>query len=109
MWASLIFFLSHQSTLPSPDVFQLDFLFKKTAHMVVYAVLYLLLWRATWLIIHPGHTKIQWTAPLILTFVYAMADELHQSLVPGRSPTIRDLGYDSLGMIVAMLWWYRYI
>lgn len=77
--------------------------------MFVYAVLYILLWRGTWLLVTPKQQQIQWALPFLVACLYAITDEFHQSLVPGRSPTIRDLGFDVLGISTAFLWWYRYI
>lgn len=105
LWMALIFALSSQSVLPGPNVIWMDFVFKKSAHMFVYAVLYVLMFRATsW-----GKPKKEWVLPLILTIAYAMSDEIHQSLVPGRTATLRDIGYDGLGATVALLRMYRFI
>lgn len=109
VWALFIFTLSAQSTLPSPDNWQLDFIFKKFSHMFVYFVLYLLLWRGTQIIIGAKNRKTLLIAPFIIACLYAITDETHQYFVPGRQPTIRDLGFDVLGITTAFLWWYRYI
>ena len=37
-----------------------------------------------------------------MALAYALADELHQSLVPGRDGEVLDIGYDVVGMVVAM-------
>lgn len=116
LWAALIYFLSDQSTLQGFESSVLDFIFKKMAHVTVYAVLFLLIHRAFLLTFPTGFSKnkqvskhFHWLAPLIFCFIYALTDELHQSLVPGRSPTIRDIGFDMLGVTVAILGKYRYI
>lgn len=36
---------------------------------------------------------------LFFTIVYAMSDEYHQSTVPGRGPSLRDVGIDTLGSL----------
>ena len=82
----------------------MDFLFKKLAHMFVYAVLYYLLFWAY----QKTHAQEKITAkhylwPLIMALLYAVTDELHQSTVSGRHATLRDIGYDSLGMLSVLL------
>jgi len=101
LWGGLIFFFSSQSALPGPNTVFWDFVFKKTAHMTVYAVLYWLLFRA--INVHrKGKTKFYWI-PFIICFLYSLSDEIHQSLTPGRTPTLRDVGFDTLGMMIASL------
>lgn len=43
-----------------------------------------------------------WLAVLALTVLYGAADEFHQSFVPGRVPSLVDLGYDSLGAVIGL-------
>jgi VanZ family protein len=38
-----------------------------------------------------------------LAFLYAISDELHQSFVPGRTPSIGDVLIDGCGIILAVL------
>ncbi len=105
LWMGLIFFFSSQSSLPGPQEFWLDFLLHKIAHIIVYAVLYILMYRA----INVKHISRNWWLPLLFSLIYAMSDEFHQSFVPGRVSNWRDLGYDGLGMSVVMLRIYRFI
>lgn len=106
-WALLIFFLSHQQMLPSLDLSIADFLLKKTAHMAVYAILYILLIK--------GFQKLGfqfreiWFKALIICLIYAITDEVHQSFIPGRTGAIRDVGYDMLGASLVALRKFRYI
>ena len=37
-----------------------------------------------------------------MALAYALADELHQSLVPGRGGEMVDIGYDVVGMVAAL-------
>ena len=115
-WALFIYLLSDQGVIPSFSEVWHDFIFKKSAHMFVYAVLYFLFHRAVALTL----TKNSAEAPsnlssrvfifaLILTFLYASSDELHQMFVPGRYGTIRDVGYDMLGAGIVLLRQYQYI
>jgi hypothetical protein len=104
LWAALIFILSDQTRLPGFNISLLDFLFKKMAHMFVYAVLYYLIFRA-YQITHPKEslTRKHYLWPLFLTLFYAISDELHQSVVSGRYASTRDLAYDFLGMMSVLL------
>lgn len=107
-WAATIFLLSAQSTLPGLSVSAADFVFKKSAHIFVYAVLYFLLWRAMIKTTAPTNTR-RWLLPLAMTLIYASIDEFHQIFVPGRFGTLRDVGYDMLGASIVFLRQYRYI
>ncbi len=106
-WALLIFFLSHQQMLPSLSLSIFDFLLKKTSHMGVYAILYILL--------IAGFKKIGyqfkqiWFKTLIICLIYAITDELHQAFIPGRTGTIRDVGYDVLGASLVVMKKFNYI
>lgn len=113
LWAVVIFLLSSQSVLPSLDVSSYDFIFKKCAHMFVYGVLFLLLQRGALITIKPTTITrtphLLWMVPLFFTIMYAMTDEIHQTFVPGRYGTLRDIGYDLTGAFLAFLKRYQYI
>jgi VanZ family protein len=109
LWATMIFLLSSQSVLPGFEESPHDFIFKKTAHIVVYLVLYLLLKRATDITIKNKSSKKHLFIPILICLIYAVSDEFHQSLVPGRYATLRDIGYDMLGVGTAFLRKYDFI
>ncbi len=95
LWMILIFCLSSIPDLPSNKVYNLDFLIKKTAHVMEYTVLFLLWFRAL------GHKN-----PLLafcVSLAYAFTDEIHQLFVPGRTGRLRDVGIDTIGMIISSL------
>jgi VanZ family protein len=104
LWAAVIFFFSNQETLPGFEVSILDFLFKKSAHMFVYAVLYFLIFRAYQKSSPEMFNKNKYLIPILICFLYSMTDEIHQSFVPGRYSTIRDMGYDMLGLSSVLLY-----
>lgn len=74
-------------------------------HLFMYAILYFLFYRAA----NPQAKVKNWILPLIFTVAYAVSDELHQSLVPGRMPALHDIGYDTLGAVVMLLKIENYI
>lgn len=107
IWESFIFYLSAQPVLPSPDTFLLDFAFKKMAHMFVYFILFWLIYKAIQFDVkHP--VKLSLLA-FCFTVILAFSDEFHQSFIPGRTPTTKDVLFDSLGMVVAWLSLNKYV
>jgi VanZ family protein len=108
VWAGIIYYLSSQQVLPSLTLSSWDFLFKKTAHIVAYAILYLLLFRGFSLTANlKGNTR--WALPLLLAVAYAAFDEFHQAFVPGRTGTLRDIGFDSLVCSLVLMRKFGYI
>ena len=105
LWAIVIFFFSSQEVLPGFEVSILDFLFKKSAHMTVFAVLFTLLWwgMARSFKVSAKHAYLLWLMPLMICLIYAVSDEWHQSFVSNRSPSLRDVGFDFLGAFTALL------
>lgn len=111
VWAGTIFFLSSQSALPGLSVSSYEFLFKKSAHMTAYAVLFFLVRRAI-LQSNPTIKTDNWRAwllPICICVLYAISDETHQLFTPNRTATFRDVGYDFIGMSIVFLRQYRYI
>lgn len=109
LWAILIFVFSAQSLLPGFEESVHDFVFKKLAHIFVYLVLYLLVLQAVTTTITEKQPKLTLLLPIFICLLYAASDEFHQSLVPGRYATFRDIGYDGLGISIAFLKKYGYI
>lgn len=113
VWMALIWFLSSQSTLDVGLSGFWDVLFKKSAHVFVFAILGLLLvklllghrqWNKT-------DDKLTFSGFLLLTFflgvIYAILDELHQSFVPSRTASIVDVGIDIIGLFFGLSWGLR--
>ena len=96
---ALMLFIFGFSSIPSeamPRFGALDFSIKKLGHALGYGLLALAYRRGLC-------GKRDWLA-WIMAVTYAATDEFHQSLVPGRSPSIWDvLLFDNLGAL-AGLW-----
>ena len=93
----VIFALSAQSVQILPDFGWADYLVKKGGHMVGYALLALSFWYAL-----EWRSDRRWLAWL-LAILYAITDELHQSYVPGRHPSIWDVViFDNLGALISL-------
>lgn len=74
----------------------MDFLFKKSAHLMAYSVLALSYLRA----VHAARRP--YLVAFVLTVLWAISDEIHQSTVPLREPTFRDVLIDATGGGVAL-------
>jgi VanZ family protein len=92
LWAALIFSFSAVPDLGT-GLGTWDFVLRKIAHVCEYAVLGLLLYRAT---------RREQLAVLI-GVLYAASDEFHQHFVPGRHATVRDVAIDTGGVLVGVL------
>jgi len=98
-WAGLIYFFSSIPGLSSG--LDYDTLLRKTAHVVEYFILTFLIYRAfkrTWNL-DPLSLLFY---PAMISFIYAVSDELHQLNVPNRHGAVEDIWIDSLG--VALCW-----
>ena len=75
---------------------------RKLAHVSEYFILALLLWRA----LRRGREKTwRWTWALgtfLLGAAWAGLDELHQVFERGRGSSVVDVGWDSLGLLLAL-------
>ncbi len=101
LWMGLIFLVSAQSKLPSAPQVTVDTLLKILAHWIEYLVLYLL-WVRT-LRLTPAVSNNAGRLAVLISCFYAISDELHQSLVPGRVASVFDLLVDWMG--IAAGWW----
>ena len=96
IWASFIFYLSSIPNLKTN--LEYDFILRKIAHIIEYFIFTLLLYRA-----FKGSFSMNalqlFIYPALLSFLYAASDEFHQSFVPGRGPSIRDVMIDTIGIV----------
>lgn len=92
IWMIVIFSLSSIQQIKVSQFFAWDFVSKKIAHVSEYAILFAFVFRAT---------KGNYLTSFILTMIYAVSDEFHQSFVFGRSATVVDLGFDLSGVNIA--------
>lgn len=116
----LIFFMSHQtgeessqlstslvlqifntSSTSTIELTSLSYLIRKGAHMAEYCLLFLLLYYGFFRckFSHPTSTK----RSIIIAFLYACSDEIHQLFIPDRAGTISDVFIDSIGIIVGFI------
>ncbi|MCX7928217.1 MAG: VanZ family protein [Patescibacteria group bacterium] len=100
IWAAIIFLLSSYPTPTTSEINWGDFVTKKTAHVVEYAILATLLYRA---IRQTGYdVKKSGYVSIFIAFLYGVTDEIHQIYTPGRTPHIRDVFFDTIGACIAI-------
>lgn len=88
LWATIIFSFSSIPNVHASRFSLVDFMIKKLAHLTEYAIFYMLLLRST---------RKNWFLAMVLLILFALSDEWHQSFTPGREPTLRDVGFDTIG------------
>ena len=91
VWAGVIFAFSSIPSLNS-GLGTWDYVLRKGAHLTEYAILAVLLVRAT--------GSFAWAFGL--TVLYAASDEVHQLFVRGRHGSPIDVGIDAVGALVGL-------
>lgn len=101
VWMAVIFILSSIPSLgdPARNRWRLDP--HTAAHVMVFAALGLLAVRA--MIAGQVARPAWWT--VVVGLSYAISDEIHQSFVPGRTPSIWDIATDGIGVMLGILAW----
>ena len=96
IWAGIIFFLSSIPHLSSG--FEYDHILRKIAHVLEYLILTFLLYRA-----FKGTFQLDALSlffyPTVLSFFYAVSDEIHQLYVPYRGGAVSDVLIDGIGIV----------
>ena len=82
------------------NVLSLNYLIRKCAHFLAYLVLGIIVLFAMRRIGLTGKKGILWT--LLICISYAITDELHQGVVPGRTPKLMDVVIDSSGALLGI-------
>lgn len=101
VWCMLIFAASAQPNLRISSDTTLDFVLRKTAHAVVYAVLCML---ASMTAAQEGQlTRRAVTIGFVATVAYAVTDELHQLTVVGRHASWIDVSIDAIGALIGSI------
>lgn len=99
-WLIVISLISHQPGDPDMGSGRLRFGIEKVGHLTVYAVLAMLVLLAFGNQLS-RRRRLWWT--LVIVASYAVLDELHQSVVPGRSPTVMDVAIDIIGGMIGIV------
>lgn len=94
--------------LSASTLFHVNAVLRKVAHLTEYFVLALLVWRA----LRRGAAawwRWSWVgATLAVTTLWAAIDEFHQRFERGRHGSLTDVGYDVVGVGLALLFLYAW-
>ena len=101
LWGLIIFSFSSLQVGSSNEIYWKDFVIKKTAHIVEYSILAVLLYRA--MIGSDIEKKKAIIFAILIVSLYGFTDEFHQSFTPGREPRIRDGIIDTIGGALGVL------
>lgn len=80
-----------------------NFIVRKLAHLTEYFIFYLLLFN---LLKEDFSLKKALVFSIVILFLYACSDEIHQLFVPGRTGKIRDVIIDTTGGVIALILCY---
>lgn len=94
LWMGLIFYGSSRQRVAISENYWLSFLFFKTLHIIEYGVLFIL-WYFTLY-----KKRYREKVALIISILYGISDELHQTFVPTREGRVRDVFIDALGVFI---------
>ena len=100
IWMAFIFFLSSRQRISVADEYIINFLFFKTLHMIEYAILYFLFFRAFYHLNNRNKSLQKvFISAFLIPALFAMSDEFHQTFVATREGTIRDVFIDIVGIL----------
>jgi len=98
IYCSLIFWLSSQSALPAPMLFEHQ---DKLHHLGAYFIMGVLAWR--FFNDYAQNQKSMFMMSLVFCSLYGISDEIHQSYVPDRDADVFDWLADTLGALIALI------
>lgn len=90
--AVIFFFSTRQTAGIIPETVP-HFIFFKTLHLLEYAFLAILFFYAF----------LRKKQTIIISYLYALSDEIHQTFIPGRSGRLRDTFIDLIGIFLGLI------
>ena len=99
IWMGGIYYMSSQKSITITQNVVTDFVTFKTLHIIEYAFLFFLLYRAFQSIKYLQEVVIG-ISVFFVTIGYSITDELHQLSIPTRQGRLRDICIDIIGMLI---------
>lgn len=94
VWMGLIFYGSSQPKIGDSGSYWVSLIFFKTLHIIEYGTLFSF-WK---LALH--NVSYGTSLSLIISTLYGISDEIHQTFTPTREGTVRDVLIDFLGVLI---------
>lgn len=99
MWMGVIYFMSSQKSVSITHNATSEFITFKTLHMIEYAFLFFLLYRAFHSLKKLSELYFALCA-FGIAIMYSITDEFHQLFIPTRQGRARDIFFDLAGMLI---------
>jgi VanZ family protein len=99
IWMGMVYFMSSQKSVSITSNPTSEFVTFKTLHMVEYALLFFLFYRA----FHSIKNMSEYSFTIYsfaIALSYSLTDELHQLFIPTRQGRMRDIIFDIVGMLI---------
>ncbi|MCX6732219.1 MAG: VanZ family protein [Candidatus Roizmanbacteria bacterium] len=98
-WMGIIFYMSSQRSISLTSHVTTDFVTFKTLHMIEYAFLFFLFYRAFQ---SSKYIKdnISVLCAFFMTMFYSLTDEFHQLYIATRQGRLRDVLFDVVGILI---------
>jgi VanZ family protein len=96
-YCAVIFWLSHQPSLPVPMLFEYQ---DKLHHFTAYFLMGIMAWRTIRHFVKPP--VILAIVSIVFCSLYGISDEWHQSFIEGRTADAWDWVADTIGATIAM-------
>ena len=93
---AFIFAMSSRPHVQASEEPLTNFLILKTFHAMGYGLLTI---SYAWALERPSLKSRYWQIAVLLSFLYACSDEYHQTFIPTRGGSIRDVGVDLIGVL----------
>ncbi len=104
-----IFYLSSRQRVSISEVYTINFVVFKSLHIIEYAILYFFVFRALYNSLDRKNMRRIYLLAIAITFLYAVSDEVHQTFVPTRNGSGRDIVIDSIGIFLSFQYTKNYL
>lgn len=103
-WMIFIFFLSGRQRVSVSDQYWANFFVFKALHIIEYFILMFLNVLAVTQNTHNLHYRKSLRYAFFISILFALSDEIHQTFVPTREGTLRDVLIDAIG--ITFVYWF---